>query len=120
MCRSLDTLKEFEEFREKVLPVIHKDMNTMTPEEFTDKYTKLIQARQLTIALTDHSAKNAMSAIRDLRDRMEGKPTEKRKVTVEYEDMPDEQFDAILMSELEELEEMDPGTVRPPGNKSRH
>jgi hypothetical protein len=57
-------------------------------------------------ALTTPDAAKAASIAKDLTDRSEGKPVERKEVTVKYADLPDEELDALLESEDAELKDM--------------
>jgi len=103
----LSDLNEFIEFRTKILPAIRKDLATgMSAPELRKKYAALVQARIITEALTTPDAGKATALAKDVIDRVEGKATEKKEVTVKYADVSDEELDALLMSEEAELAEM--------------
>jgi len=105
MTSVISDLVEFEDFKEKILPAIKKDlMRGMTSKELREKYSALVQARQLTTAIASRDEGRASAAAKDIIDRTEGKATEHREVTHKYADLPDEELDAIIRSEEEELE----------------
>ena len=103
----LSDLSEFEEFREKILPAIRKDlMGGMSAPDLRKKYAALVQARIITEALTTPDAGKAATLAKDVMDRNEGKATEKKEVTIKYKDLSDDELDALLLSEEQELAEM--------------
>lgn len=103
MDNLIDDLIEFEDFREKILPAIRKDVASgMSAAELRTKYSSMVQARQITEALVAGG-----SAAKDIIDRTEGKPTEKREVKHTFDSMSDEELDALLLSEEEDLEDME-------------
>lgn len=100
-------LKDFEEFREKILPAIRQDlMSGMDAEQLREKYSALVQARLITEALTTADSGKAGVIAKDILDRAHGKPTEKKEVTVKYADVSDDELDALLLSEEEDLANM--------------
>lgn len=107
MERLLKDLTEFESFREQILPAIRKDLlSGYTAAQLREKYAAMIQARIITEALTNPDAGKANLAGKDIIDRVEGKATEKREVKHTFENLSDEELEAILKSEEEELEDM--------------
>jgi hypothetical protein len=101
----LSDLAEFEEFRTKILPAIRTDlMKGLSAAELRKKYAALVQARILTEAITAPDAGKITALAKDVIDRVEGKPTEKKEVTVKYADLSDEELDAMLLSEEAEFE----------------
>lgn len=107
MSRLLDELVEFEEFRTTILDTIRQDLKSgMTAAQLREKYSALVQARVLTEALTDESAR-ALTAAKDVLDRAHGKATEKKEITHTLKDMSEEELDALIRSEEEELREIE-------------
>ena len=103
MVRALDTLAQYDEFCDEVMPLLRKAIQEgWTAEELENdaRIQALLVARQLSIALSDKDASKALAAIRDARDRSTGKPTEKVEVTRKLEKLPDDQLDARLKSLL--------------------
>lgn len=103
MVGMIDALREFEEFRETLLPALRADIKSgMTPEAMRKKWQSIIQARLIQTAITSPDVQ-AMAAAKDILDRSEGRATERKEITHRYADMKDEELDAILASEEEEL-----------------
>lgn len=106
MARLIDELQDFEDFRESILPALRADLKKgLSTKEMREKYKSLVQARVLTTAITSDDGR-AMAAAKDILDREEGKPTEKKEITHRYADMSDEELDAILKSEEEDLKNL--------------
>jgi hypothetical protein len=80
-------------------------MSGMSPDEMRKKYKAIIQARLIQTAITSDDGA-ALSAAKDILDRSDGKATEKKEVTHRYADMKEEELDAILMSEEEDLKHL--------------
>jgi len=99
-------LRDFEDFRESVLPAIRRDITAgLTAKQLREKYASLVQARLLTEAMTGES-KSAIAAAKDITDRQEGRATEKKEVTHKFDKMTDEELDAVLKSEEADLIDM--------------
>jgi hypothetical protein len=67
----------------------------------------LLEAKKITIALQDPDAGKSLAAIRDVNDRVDGKPVERREQTHKYEKLRTEELDALLLSESASLDDMD-------------
>jgi len=103
MTRNMDKLKAFDDFQENILPALQKDLRDgMGSEELRKKYASYVQAAQLTQALTDPKAAGER---KDVLDRLEGKATEKKEISHRLEKLPEEELDALLLSELEDVED---------------
>lgn len=108
MTSLVQDLVEFEDFKEKILPAIKKDlMSGMSAKELREKYSAIVQARQITTAIASQDEGRASAAAKDIIDRSEGKATERKEVTHRYAELKDEELDAILQSEEEELRHME-------------
>lgn len=108
MAKMIDDLAEFEEFRETTLKAIRMDIKKgMSAKDLRAKYAAIVQGRLLTDALTTEDVSKAAFIGKDIIDRVEGKATEKKEVTHKFAEMKDEELDAILKSEIEELEDME-------------
>lgn len=106
MIRSMDDLTEFEEFREAVLPALRKDLAAgMSAEEIQKKYAAYAAARTVSIATTSQDDQKALAAARDIQDRALGKAVERKKITHEMENAPEEELDAYLLSKLDDMED---------------
>lgn len=103
-ARSLDALAEFETFREMYAPEIRRDlMNGLTDKQILEKYKPLVAARMVQTAVAG-DAKDAISAGREIYNRLEGTPAAKVDITHKLERLKDNELDALLESELNKLE----------------
>lgn len=112
MAQKLDQLHadiaEFEEFRSTTLKAIRKDIRSgLGAAELRKKWAAVIQGRLITDALTTSDESKAAMIGKDIIDRVEGKATEKKEVTHKFENMDEKELDAMLKSEIEELEDME-------------
>lgn len=99
----LDALAEFEDFREKILPGIRRLLREgKSQRDIYLHYKEQLAGRKISIALDPTvSANTALAAIQDIENRIDGKPTEKKEVAHKFEQLPADQLDAMLLSELE-------------------
>lgn len=103
MARSLDQLAEFQEFTDDVLPLLRRAITekwTKEQIESDPRIQALLVARQMTIGLTDKDPKAALAAIRDIRDRKDGKPVERKEIRTKIEEADDDAIDARLKTLL--------------------
>jgi hypothetical protein len=106
MVRNLDTLKAYDEFRNNILPALQKKvLEGATAEEIYKTFESYAAARNITIAMTDPDTGRALSAIKDILDRTQGKAKERTEHVHKYAKLKDEELDSLLMSELTDLEE---------------
>lgn len=106
MVNAIDALSDFEAFREEILPALQADLKKGTPaKDIIEKYQAHAVARLVTTMLREKDATKAMAAAKDLLDRGQGKATEKKEVKHKYENLSDEQIDALLASKFEEVED---------------
>jgi hypothetical protein len=99
-------LADFESFREELIPMLRRDvLDGMEPAKMREKYAALIQARQIMTAISSPDESKAQAAGNSVLDRVEGKATEKREVKHTFENLKEEELDAILSSEIEEFNE---------------
>lgn len=108
MTDFIQDLVEFEDFKETILPAIRKDVKSgMTAKQLREKYAALAQARLITDALMNPDAGKAAVAAKDIIDRAEGKAVERKETTHRFENMSDQELDALLASEEEDLAQME-------------
>lgn len=108
LAMELDDLAEFREFRDEVLPVIRKDIKAgLTAEAIYTKYQTLAAARGVNIALTTQDPKTALTAIKEILDRVGGKAVERVAVKHRFEKLNDNELDSLLESRVREVEEAD-------------
>lgn len=111
IAHAVDQLAEFEDFRDTVLPALRKDLSAgLSAEELYKKYQSLAAARGISIALTDQDSGKALSALKDILDRTQGKAVERKDVRHRLEGAKDEEIDAALLSKLQDLEDEEEST----------
>ena len=106
MARNLDILAKFEKYQEEIFPLLQEAIaKGWTPEQMRShpKIQAMMEARKITIALTDEDPSRALAAAKDIQDRAEGKAKERVETTHKYEKLKDDALDALLMSELDML-----------------
>lgn len=107
MANLLDDVAEFEEFRASTLKAIRKDIkNGMDAKKLREKWAAIIQGKLITDALTTDDVAKAATIGKDLLDRVEGKATEKKEVTHRLSGLNEKELDAVLQSEVQDLEDM--------------
>lgn len=118
MVNALDKLKAFDEFESLILPQLRKDLKAgLTSEEIYKKYKHLAAARAVSITLAEPDSTKAMVAVKEIFDRNEGKTTEKREITHRLDKLPDEQLDALLLTEFSELPPIEQKKSKKTGKK---
>lgn len=104
----LDDLAEFNQYREEILPVLRQALKAGTDAEtIYKKFQAYAAARMVSIAATEIDSAKALSAIKDILDRTQGKAKERQEVTHRLSSLPEEQLDAILLSKLKDQQEGD-------------
>jgi hypothetical protein len=104
-ARSLDELAVSDELFSGVLEAVRTDIRKgLKTEDLLAKYAQLAAARVVTIAATDQDSGRALTAAKDILDRVHGKAKETKDVTHRLDRVKEEQLDALLLSELDVLE----------------
>lgn len=117
MVRSLDKLAAYERFQELIMPEVIKDLEAgLTSEEILKKYSHLAAARLVTTSITGSEHKATVAA-KEILDRVSGKATEKREITHKLDKLPDDQLDALLLTELEDMDSAPPKADSAPKKK---
>ncbi len=105
----VDDIAEFTKFREDILPFLRKAIQDgLSAEEIYKRSAALAAARGVSIAVTEVDSGKALSAVRDILDRAQGKAKEQKTVTHKFEDLTDDELDAMLVSEAEDDETQKP------------
>lgn len=105
MEKTIDDLIEFENFCEEILPALRKDMKAgLSAQDMYNKYQAMAAARSISIVAREVDSGKALSAIKDILDRTQGKAVERHDHRHHLADIPEEQLDALLLSELAEVE----------------
>lgn len=98
-----DLLADFED----LIPQLRDALRAgKSAEEIYATFQPLVAARTVQIALTETDSAKAISAIRDVLDRTQGKPKEKIETTHRLEKLPEEQLDAALRTKLQDVNRM--------------
>ncbi len=103
----IDKIRKFADFEKTILPALQDDVKAgMGPKELRTKYASLVQARIISEALNNPDGGKALVAAADIINRSEGKATEKKEVTHRFDSLSDEELDAVLESETQDLEDL--------------
>lgn len=104
-AEALDDLSEFESFRKDLLPKLRDAIKQgkKTPE-ILELAKAMSAARLAAIAVFEPDNKVALTAVRDLLDRLDGKATENKKVQHVLADAREQEVDAVLLTALSDLE----------------
>lgn len=108
-AKALDKLDRFAKLTAlmKTLPteIVEDIKNGASTPEIYKKYESLAAARVMSVIVSEQDSGKALSAAKDVLDRVFGKPTEKKEVKHVMQELPDDQLDALILSELEDLSE---------------
>ncbi len=105
MASVMDELAEFEKFRADVSPKLQKLVEGgASAEDIYHFAQSMVAAKAVTIALRETDASRAMTAIKDILDRTQGKAKERQEVEHKFSKLRDEELDALIESRLTELD----------------
>lgn len=101
---SLDSLAEYEEFREMFLPAIRKALlKGWSGETILKHFKPIMMARLVQLgAIGGESA--SLTAIKEILDRTDGKAVQKTENIHKLGKLPDEELDAILATKVAQLQ----------------
>jgi hypothetical protein len=110
MIRGLDQLAAFDEFVATISPELRKDLQSgASAEDIYLKYTAYAAARGVSIAMTERDTSKALKAIQDILDRTKGKAVQRVEAKHKFEDLSEDQLDALLQSRLKDVIEVEVG-----------
>lgn len=102
----LDELAMFQQWKAEILPEIRAMLlNGASTKDLLNKYSRHAAARIITTAITDPDSAKALTAAKDILDRIQGKATERKEITHAMSQLSDEQLDALLLTQISEGEE---------------
>jgi hypothetical protein len=102
--RTIQNIRDFEEYRDEILPKIRKMLKDgRKAEEIMQFAQSYAAARIVSIALCEEDVAKAMVAAKDVIDRTQGKAKERTETTHKFEKLKDEELDALLASRLAEV-----------------
>ena len=102
----IDKLTEFAQFQQ-LLPSLKEAVRSgKKASEILEDMAPYAAARIAAIATTEKDPGKALSAAKDLLDRVYGKATERRENVHKFENMKEEELDALLESKLREVTEV--------------
>ena len=104
MANLLDDVLEFEKFKDEVAPKLREMLASgASSSEILEFAEAHAAARMATTAILSRDDKTAVAASKDILDRTRGRATEKKKVEHKFENLPDQELDAVLAGKLSKL-----------------
>lgn len=104
MARIMTKLEGYEEWQKDVPALLKKAiLEGKDASQLYEQFSSVAAVRVIQILMTEGDSGKALAAAKELLDRQYGRATEKKIVRHQFDDMPDDDLDAILISELEEL-----------------
>jgi hypothetical protein len=104
MAKTIDDIAEFEDFRATLLPALRADLkNGISAKDIIEKYKAIAAARTVMIAMTEADSGKALAASKDILDRGDGRAKETVTHKHQLQDLPDNQLEALLNTELQAL-----------------
>jgi hypothetical protein len=108
MSKHLEDFLEFDEFRNTIPKEVRRQILAgRSADEIMKHHAPLAAGRIVAIAATSEDPKMALAASKDIIDRSQGRATERKEITHRYEDLSDEELNSILMSEVEDIKEIE-------------
>lgn len=102
--RILDKLSLFEEFQKDLMPKMQKMlMGGASAQDIVEFAASFAAARTVTVALTSTDEGRALAASKDIIDRAHGKAKETVETTHKFDNLDEEQLDALLISKMKEV-----------------
>ncbi len=108
MHQRIAQLAEFETFRKDLLPMVRDAIKDgLAPEEIYERFAPFAAARAVSIAASEPDSNKALAAIKEILDRAFGKAKERIDVSHKMARLPDAELDALLMSSLRDVEDIE-------------
>jgi hypothetical protein len=103
---ALDRLAAFEEYEDNVLPKLREMIQNGSSAEDIYKFAAaMAAARTVTIAIKEEDSGKALSAIKDILDREQGKAKERVQHEHKYGKLRPEEVDSLILSMTGDEEE---------------
>lgn len=100
----LDQLAEYQSFIRDLPKELRNALLDGKPADaIYKKYENVAAVRAVQIMMTEPDSGKALAAVKDVLDRTQGKAIERKLVKHHLEELPDKELDAIIMSELNEV-----------------
>lgn len=104
MARQLDNLRKYEDWRSTILPKLEAMLKDgAKPKAILEWAQSFAAAEMVSLALTETDPAKRLVALKDVLDRSMGKPKERHEHKHQYAELKDEELDAVLLSELEDV-----------------
>lgn len=104
MADKIASLAEYEAFVKDIPQELRQALLDGKPAaEIYQKYTNMAAVRVVQILATETDSAKALAAAKELLDRTYGKAVEKKEVTHSLEQLEDQELDALLLSELDDV-----------------
>jgi hypothetical protein len=106
----LDDMAVWEELKDKLLPRLREDLiNGLTSDQILKKYESYATARLVHNVIADPDSGKSNTAAKEILDRIQGKPTEKKELTHKMARLSDVELDALIISKSSSLSSGDTG-----------
>ncbi len=106
MVETLDAFDDFQEYRASMIPELRKALEAgAVPKHILGLAKSYAAARLAHIVATETDPARALTAIKELLDRTEGKSIERKDVRHRLDQVDEREVDALLLSSLNELED---------------
>jgi hypothetical protein len=103
MIEALDDLAAYETFQLDMPKELRRALiDKLPPDEIYKKFANVAAARIVQIIATEKDSGKALAAAREVLDRTFGKAIERKQVRHQFEELSDQELDAVLLSELDE------------------
>lgn len=116
MARNIDDLADYDEYRATIVPQVRKMLQAgATSKEILEKFKPYVTARLVNTALIGEPG-FAISAAKEVLDRVDGKVTTTLDLKHKYDSLSEEQLDAIINSKLQKQSSTSAPTKLPPSS----
>jgi hypothetical protein len=103
MIALIDQVSAFKEFQDSILPALMADLkNGATSEQLRAKAIAALEAKKISLAIREQDSMKALALIKDIQDRHEGKAKERTEVSHKFQNVKEDELDAIVLSKLAE------------------
>lgn len=108
MIEAMDDLAEFDQFKAEILPKIRKQLSANAPtKDILNTARAVAVGRLAMIAALENDSKTALTAIKELLERTDGKVLEKKEITHAMANLKDDDLDALLITAVSDSDDDD-------------
>ena len=105
LVSELDEVLGYEQYKSLLKDLKHALKTNEDPQKVMERAKTYAAVRLASMAATEEDNYKALAVIKELFDRTDGRPTQKQEIEHKYDQLTEEQLDAVALSLVKDNEE---------------